>query len=646
MAQRFVQTQAVALYTGLSASATSMIITPYPTDIQTGAKLVYADFGATPTVTVDPKVPGYEEIISFTGITDNGDGTATLTGLTRNLIGQYPYSTAGTGKQHGSSAVVVFSDNPQVYNRLASKENDETITGSWSFPTPTIASNPATKSYVDNSVAAGASDMSTTSVGIGRISVSPNVTLGNPTITIASPAVITLNSHGLTVNDSVQFTTSGALPTGISPSTNYYVISAGLTSNAFEISATRGGSAINTSGSQNGTHTLILTTPVAVGNQDTRLPTAGQAAALPGNNTDIAVGSGNKYVTQTGLQKQAENYVLTTGSANAYVATLSPVPTSYANGMPIRLKANFTNTGAATVNVNSLGAKTIKKNGTVDLAAGDIQSGQLFEVAYDGTYLQLLSPVFNLPFPAQDIGLATGTGVPGNSFFCASLDGSVAYFAYDAGGTTATIHRLLKDLRTGNYYITHTTTLSIDSARLNGIACTSTFLYVFGGISATGVARRYSLADLSGVTSMTITSPNGANLDYGMWSDGTDVYMINTAGVADVYRRYTISGTTMTNAGTVTYTSAGIVTSAFSDGTSVWMVVAAGGAMTLSKYALAGGAATSTSTLTIFLAWNASNTFDIFNGGFGVMGIGIAYNFVSAAAVVGTAIHISAISNQ
>jgi len=51
------------------------------------------------------------------------------------------------------------------------------------------------------------------------------------------------------------FTTTGALPTGITAGTTYYVIAAGLTANAFEVSATRGGSAVNTSGSQSGTHT-------------------------------------------------------------------------------------------------------------------------------------------------------------------------------------------------------------------------------------------------------------------------------------------------------------------------------------------------------------------------------------------------------
>jgi microcystin-dependent protein len=80
---------------------------------------------------------------------------------------------------------------------------------------------------------------------------------GTVTVTIASPAVFTLANHGLIAGDIVYLETTGALPTGLSQDTPYYVISAGLTSNTFELSATRAGSAINTSGSQSGTHTLF-----------------------------------------------------------------------------------------------------------------------------------------------------------------------------------------------------------------------------------------------------------------------------------------------------------------------------------------------------------------------------------------------------
>ena len=81
-------------------------------------------------------------------------------------------------------------------------------------------------------------------------------TLGAVTVTIASPAVFTLTNHGLIAGDVVYLETSGALPTGLSSDVPYYVIASGLTTNTFELSASRGGTAINTSGSQSGTHTL------------------------------------------------------------------------------------------------------------------------------------------------------------------------------------------------------------------------------------------------------------------------------------------------------------------------------------------------------------------------------------------------------
>lgn len=75
------------------------------------------------------------------------------------------------------------------------------------------------------------------------------------TITIASPGVISWTNHGLNIGDPVKFSTTGTLPTGISPAGGYYVIAAGFTANSFRISGTRTGSAINTTGSQSGVHT-------------------------------------------------------------------------------------------------------------------------------------------------------------------------------------------------------------------------------------------------------------------------------------------------------------------------------------------------------------------------------------------------------
>ncbi len=75
------------------------------------------------------------------------------------------------------------------------------------------------------------------------------------TATIANPGVITLNGHGLSPEQPIIFSTTGALPTGIVAGQTYYVKDV-LTVNTFTITSSVAGSAITTSGTQSGTHTL------------------------------------------------------------------------------------------------------------------------------------------------------------------------------------------------------------------------------------------------------------------------------------------------------------------------------------------------------------------------------------------------------
>lgn len=93
------------------------------------------------------------------------------------------------------------------------------------------------------------------------------------TITIASPAVVTWGTttpfvfncgtppcSGAAV---VNFTTTGALPTGLVAGTNYYAIGASVSGNTFQLASSPvnavAGTAINTSGTQSGTHTGVPT---------------------------------------------------------------------------------------------------------------------------------------------------------------------------------------------------------------------------------------------------------------------------------------------------------------------------------------------------------------------------------------------------
>lgn len=88
-------------------------------------------------------------------------------------------------------------------------------------------------------------------------------------------------------------------------------------------------------------------------------------------------------------------YCVDAGSNDTYACNLSPAIGSYAAGTHYRFKANTANTGAATINLNSIGALTIKKNHDQDLADNDIEVGSIVECIYDGSVCQMVSQLGN-----------------------------------------------------------------------------------------------------------------------------------------------------------------------------------------------------------------------------------------------------------
>ncbi|TGV73505.1 phage tail protein, partial [Mesorhizobium sp. M00.F.Ca.ET.149.01.1.1] len=77
------------------------------------------------------------------------------------------------------------------------------------------------------------------------------------------------------------------------------------------------------------------------------------------------------------------------GTGNALTFTANSAFTTLADGRIVAFRAIADNTGAATINVNSLGAKTIRKmvgSGEVDVAAGDIKSGGIFVLRYGTSF--------------------------------------------------------------------------------------------------------------------------------------------------------------------------------------------------------------------------------------------------------------------
>ena len=86
------------------------------------------------------------------------------------------------------------------------------------------------------------------------------------------------------------------------------------------------------------------------------------------------------------------------GSSTTYACNMPAVPPAYAAGTLYAFQADMANTGAATINFNSLGAKSIKKTqggAATDLATNDIRAGQWVILIYDGTNMQMLSLLGN-----------------------------------------------------------------------------------------------------------------------------------------------------------------------------------------------------------------------------------------------------------
>lgn len=81
--------------------------------------------------------------------------------------------------------------------------------------------------------------------------------------------------------------------------------------------------------------------------------------------------------------------ITTGGSGAAYTLTSGLSLASYVSGQSFLIKASFTCNAAATLNVDGLGAKNITKRGTVATVSGDVISGNIYRVSYDGTQFQI-----------------------------------------------------------------------------------------------------------------------------------------------------------------------------------------------------------------------------------------------------------------
>jgi hypothetical protein len=151
------------------------------------------------------------------------------------------------------------------------------------------------------------------------------------------------------------------------------------------------------------------------------------------------------YPTVADVQQSRFAVAGSVAGTNTITASLSPAPSAYETGMVVYLVLANTNTGAATLNLNSLGAKTIQRQG-VALTGGELVANQPALLLYDGTNFHILSNnlgVGSAATPALYPGNDTNTGVffPAADTWAVATNGSERVRVLSDGkvgiGTTA-----------------------------------------------------------------------------------------------------------------------------------------------------------------------------------------------------------------
>lgn len=128
---------------GVTSSQTTIQLTSMKTP--DGRNVTMTMFGSIGYGTLEPQSSAKVELVTFTGISQNSNGSATLTGVTRGIDFVYPYAASSTLRQaHSGGSTFIISNSPNwYYDQFAMPTNSNVTT--W----PSASTSPATKGYVD-----------------------------------------------------------------------------------------------------------------------------------------------------------------------------------------------------------------------------------------------------------------------------------------------------------------------------------------------------------------------------------------------------------------------------------------------------------------------------------------------------------------
>lgn len=178
------------------------------------------------------------------------------------------------------------------------------------------------------------------------------------------------------------------------------------------------------------------------------------------------------------------NFFVDSGSANAMAITVpSPLIAAYTAGLPLQVKVAAANTGATTINVSGLGTRNVTYPNASALLSGQLVTGGIISLMYDGTQFQYL-------------GSIAGTG--GSGTFTGTLTGftgtvqsaSCSYKIYNSVCTLA----LPSMLGTSNATTMTMTGLPGPATPTNTVPLS----LVFGALVDNGIGQMFCIATIAG----------------------------------------------------------------------------------------------------------------------------------------------------
>jgi hypothetical protein len=160
---------------------------------------------------------------------------------------------------------------------------------------------------------------------------------------------------------------------------------------------------------------------------------ASNTARFPENQLPSTVNNGARALEGiiARWDKDTNGSITPGGTADVITIAANQTLSAYYDGLVIAFEAAGTNTGAVTVNVDALGAKSIVKPDGSAMAAGDIVSGSKVIIIYDGTNFQIVS--FFADSAQYSLSEEWATKITG-----IVADGEYSSKAYAIGGTGVT----------------------------------------------------------------------------------------------------------------------------------------------------------------------------------------------------------------